>query len=182
MSRIGKQLIILPSGVDATVGEQKITIKGPKGVLTIAVHPHVTVIKDGQSLSLKVLDETDKSDRALWGLVGALIRNMLIGVTAGYEKKLELVGVGYRAAMQGNDIKLEVGYSHPVIFPLPAGISGTAEKTTITISGIDKQLVGEIASQIRRIRKPEPYKGKGIRYEGEYVRRKAGKAAKSVAK
>jgi large subunit ribosomal protein L6 len=105
---------------------------------------------------------------------------MIVGVTKGYEKKLELVGVGYRAAMQGKDIKIEVGYSHPVIFVLPPGISATAEKTSITITGIDKQLVGEMSAQIRRIRPPEPYKGKGIKYEGEQIRRKAGKAAKSA--
>jgi large subunit ribosomal protein L6 len=131
-------------------------------------------------LTVTIADENEKKDRSLWGLSATLVNNMIVGVTKGYEKKLELVGVGYRAAMQGKDIKIEVGYSHPVIFVLPPGISATAEKTSITITGIDKQLVGEMSAQIRRIRPPEPYKGKGIKYEGEQIRRKAGKAAKSA--
>lgn len=180
MSRIGKLPIEIPTGVELTVGDQKITVKGPKGTLTTAIHPHVTVKKNGMVVTITVADPQEKDDRALWGLVGALIRNMVEGVTKGYEKKLEMVGVGYRAAMQGNAIKMDVGFSHPVVFPLPAGISATVDKTNITVTGIDKQLVGEVAAQIRRIRKPEPYKGKGIRYEGEYVRRKAGKTAKST--
>ncbi|MCX6780929.1 MAG: 50S ribosomal protein L6 [Candidatus Magasanikbacteria bacterium] len=143
-------------------------------------HPHVTIAKDGAILTVAVADENEKGDRSLWGLSATLLNNMMIGVTKGYEKKLELVGVGYRAAMQGKDIKIEVGYSHPVIFQIPAGITATAEKTAISISGFDKQLVGELAAQIRRIRPPEPYKGKGIKYEGEQIRRKAGKAAKSA--
>ncbi len=180
MSRIGKQPITIPAGVDVTVKDQEVTVKGPKGTLKMTLHPHTTAVKEGDILSVKIADEGLKSDRALWGLAGALLRNMIVGVTKGYEKKLELVGVGYRVAMQGKDLKIEVGYSHPVVFEIPAGITATAEKTNITLTGIDKQLVGEMAAQIRRIRKPEPYKGKGIKYAGEYIRRKAGKAAKSA--
>ena len=180
MSRIGKQLIQIPAGVDATISGQLVTVKGPKGTLKTELHPHTTAVKEGEGLSIKIADENLKSDRALWGLAAALVRNMIIGVTKGYEKKLELVGVGYRVATQGTSLKLEVGYSHPVVFPLPTGISAVADKTFITLNGIDKQLLGETAAQIRRIRKPEPYKGKGIKYEGEQIRRKAGKAAKSA--
>lgn len=180
MSRIGKQLIQIPAGVEVTINGLVVGVKGPKGSLKTELHPHTTPVKEADGVSIKVADETLKSDRALWGLAAALVRNMIVGVTKGYEKKLELVGVGYRVASQGSSLKLEVGYSHPVIFPLPTGISAVADKTFITLTGIDKQLLGETAAQIRRIRKPEPYKGKGIKYEGEYIRRKAGKAAKSA--
>ncbi len=180
MSRIGKKPIQIPAGVDVTVNGHTVSVKGPKGALSETLHDHVTVTKDGAVLNVTIADESEKKDRSLWGLSATLINNMIIGVIKGYEKKLELVGVGYRAAMLGKDIKIEVGYSHPVIFKLPAGITATAEKTMITISGIDKQMVGEMAAQIRRIRPPEPYKGKGIKYEGEQIRRKAGKTAKSA--
>lgn len=180
MSRIGKKPIQIPAGVEVAVSGHTVSVKGPKGSLSTTLHDHVTVTKDGDVLNVTIADETQKKDLSLWGLSATLVNNMIVGVTKGYEKKLELVGVGYRAAMQGKDIKIEVGYSHPVIFVLPPGISATAEKTAISISGIDKQLVGEMAAQIRRIRPPEPYKGKGIKYEGEQIRRKAGKAAKSA--
>ncbi len=180
MSRIGKKPIEIPAGVDVSINGQTVSVKGPKGKLATTLHPHITIVKDGSIMNVSIADEKEKSDRALWGLSTTLVNNMIIGVTKGYEKKLELVGVGYRAAMQGADLKVEVGYSHPVIFKMPAGITVTAEKTMITISGFDKQLVGEMAAQIRRIRPPEPYKGKGIKYEGEQIRRKAGKAAKSA--
>lgn len=180
MSRIGKKAIQIPEGVDVNINGQQVKVKGPKGNLALVLHPHVTVIKDGASLAVSIADETEKKDRSLWGLSATLVNNMIVGVTKGYSKKLELVGVGYRVSMQGPDLKIEVGFSHPVIFPLPAGINALAEKTAITISGIDKQMVGEVAAQIRRLRPPEPYKGKGIKYEGEQIRRKAGKAAKSA--
>lgn len=180
MSRIGKKPIEIPSGIDVTVNGQTVTVKGPKGTLSTTLHPHVSVVKDGSTMTVSVMDENEKGDRSLWGLSATLVNNLIIGVTKGYEKKLELVGVGYRVAMQGKDLKIEVGYSHPVIFQIPAGITATAEKTVITLSGSDKQLVGEMAAQIRRLRPPEPYKGKGIKYEGEQIRRKAGKAAKSA--
>jgi large subunit ribosomal protein L6 len=180
MSRIGKKPIQIPAGVEVTIKDHTVSVKGPKGALSTTLHDHVTVTKDGEILNVTIADENEKKDRSLWGLSATLVNNMIVGVTKGYEKKLELVGVGYRAAMQGKDIKIEVGYSHPVIFVLPPGITATAEKTAISISGIDKQMVGEMAAQIRRIRPPEPYKGKGIKYEGEQIRRKAGKAAKSA--
>ena len=180
MSRIGKKPIQIPAGVEVTVKDHTVSVKGPKGSLSTTLHDHVTATKEGDVLTVTIADENEKKDRSLWGLSATLVNNMIVGVTKGYEKKLELVGVGYRAAMQGKDIKIEVGYSHPVIFVLPPGITATAEKTAISISGIDKQMVGEMAAQIRRIRPPEPYKGKGIKYEGEQIRRKAGKAAKSA--
>ena len=180
MSRIGKKPIEIPAGVEATINGKTVAVKGPKGALSVTLHPHVTAIKDGQTIAVTVANETEKTDRSLWGLSATLINNMILGVTKGFEKKLELVGVGYRVAMQGKDLKIEVGYSHPIVFNLPAGITATADKTAITISGVDKQLVGEMAAQIRRLRPPETYKGKGIKYEGEQIRRKAGKAAKSA--
>ncbi len=180
MSRIGKKTIQIPSDVDVKINGQHVAVKGPKGALSLDLHPHVTATKTDAGIMVTVADETVKKDRSLWGLSATLINNMIIGVTKGYAKKLELVGVGYRVSMQGPDLKIEVGYSHPVIFPLPAGIAALADKTFITISGIDKQAVGEVSAQIRRLRPPEPYKGKGIKYEGEQIRRKAGKAAKSA--
>lgn len=180
MSRIGKKPIQIPAGVDVKIDDNLISVKGPKGLLSIKIHPRVLVAKDGLIMTISVIDETLKKDRALWGLSATLINNMIFGVTKGYEKKLELVGIGYRVAAQGNSLKIEVGYSHPVLFPLPIGISAVVEKNTITIFGIDKQQVGEVAATIRRIRKPEPYKGKGIKYVDEVIRRKAGKAAKSA--
>ncbi len=180
MSRIGKKPIQIPAGVDVSINDKQVSVKGPKGTLSLTLHPHVTAIKDGSVVNISIANESEKKDRSLWGLSATLVNNMILGVTKGYEKKLELVGVGYRVAMQGKDLKIEVGYSHPVIFSIPTGITATAEKTAITISGTDKQMVGEIAAQIRRLRPPEPYKGKGIKYEGEQIRRKAGKAAKSA--
>ena len=134
----------------------------------------------GDVLAVTVKDENDKKDRALWGLFSRLVANLVTGVTKGYEKSLEFVGVGYKIAMNGKTVKMDVGFSHEVDFPLPAGIEGKVEKNTLTLSGIDKQLVGEVAARIRRIRKPEPYKGKGIKYVDEVIRRKAGKAAKAT--
>lgn len=182
MSRIGKKLITLPSDVEMTISGAHISVKGPKGALQLDLHPHVAIIKDGQNVTLTVKNETDVSDRALWGLFGALITNMLVGVTKGFEKKLEINGVGYKVALQGNALKFDLGFSHPIVFSIPSGISATVEKNLITVSGIDKQLVGETAARIRRLRPPEPYKGKGIKYLEETIRRKAGKAAKTAAK
>lgn len=178
MSRIGKKPIEIPAGVELTINGNVVTVKGPKATLSTTLHPHVTATKEGSAVTVSVADENVKSDRSLWGLSATLINNMVIGVTKGYEKKLELVGVGYRVAMQGKDLKIEVGYSHPIVFQLPAGVTASAEKTTITLSGADKQLVGEMAAQIRRLRPPEPYKGKGIKYEGERIIRKSGKSGK----
>lgn len=179
MSRIGKQLITIPAGVEAKVEGNILMVKGPKGQLQQVIHPNVFVeIKDG-IITTKVADETIKSHRALWGLYGSLIKNMVTGVTEGFVKKLEINGVGMKAAVSGKKVVLNVGFSHPVEYEIPAGMDVKIEGNVITISGIDNQAVGEVAAQIRRIKKPEPYKGKGIKYVGEYIRRKAGKTAGS---
>jgi large subunit ribosomal protein L6 len=185
MSRIGKKPIKIPSGVEVTLSGAEVRVKGPKGELKLIVHPHVTVErrKDetlGDILTVAVKDEGDKKDRALWGLTNRLIENQVIGVTKGYEKSLEFIGVGFKVAVSGKTVKMDVGFSHEVEFPLPAGVEAKVDKNTLTLSGIDKQLVGETAARIRRIRKPEPYKGKGIKYVEEVIRRKAGKAAKAT--
>lgn len=180
MSRIGKKPILLPQGVDATVEASLVGVKGPKGALTIPLHPLVSVVQtsDPRSLEVKVQDETSKDQKALWGLTRQIISNAVAGVQKPFEKSLEFVGVGFKVAAAGADkLNIEVGFSHPVLFQLPKGIEAKVEKQIVTISGIDKQLVGEIAAQIRRIKPPEPYKGKGIKYTTEVIRRKAGKAA-----
>lgn len=177
MSRIGKQPITIPEGVTATISEGSITIKGPKGELTQDIHPHVMVEQKDSELIVTVKDTQDKQDKALWGLFGSIILNMVTGVTQGFEKKLEVNGVGYKVNVQGDKLVLNVGFSHPVEFTIPKGIEANVEKNIITISGADKQLVGQVAAQIRKVRKPEPYKGKGIKYVDEIIRRKAGKAA-----
>jgi large subunit ribosomal protein L6 len=185
MSRIGKKPIQIPSGVDVQVSDMEVRVKGPKGELKLPLHRHVRVAREkqegqGDVLTVSVTDENDKKDRALWGLFNRLIANLVVGVTKGYEKSLEFVGVGYKVNMAGKTVKMDVGFSHEVDFPLPAGIEGKVDKNTLTLTGIDKQLVGETAARIRRIRKPEPYKGKGIKYVDEVIRRKAGKAAKAT--
>ncbi|MEA3272126.1 MAG: 50S ribosomal protein L6 [Patescibacteria group bacterium] len=181
MSRIGKQFIDIPENVEVKITDKFVIVKGPKGELKQELISGVVVTIDDKIASVTVQNPKDKKHRALWGLYQRLIANMVKGVTEGYEKKLELVGVGYKVALIGNDLKIEVGFSHPVEFKIPDGIEIKVEKNIITISGIDKQLVGEITARIRKIKKPEPYKGKGIRYVGEVVRRKAGKAAKTGA-
>lgn len=176
MSRIGKKPISLPVGVEVSVEGNTVTVKGPKGVLTQETPANMTIdIADG---ILQVSRPSDsKNDRALHGLTRALIANMIEGVVNGYEKKLELVGVGYRAQMQGDKLVINIGFSHPVEIDPPAGIQfEVPAPTKITVKGIDKQLVGNTTAHIRAVRKPEPYKGKGIKYENEYIRRKAGKA------
>jgi large subunit ribosomal protein L6 len=180
MSRIGKQPIEIPSGVTVDVADAVVTVKGPNGTLLQKVVPEMKIsIADGVVTVERPSEE--REHRALHGLTRSLIANMVEGVTKGFEKRLEIQGVGYRAALKGKDIELQLGFSHPVDFPAPDGIEfEVPAPTRITIRGIDKQLVGETAARIRRIRKPEPYKGKGIRYEGEYVRKKAGKAAKTA--
>jgi large subunit ribosomal protein L6 len=181
MSRIGKQPIEIPSGVDVTVGDDAlVTVKGPRGTLTQRLHPEMRIVREEGSL--RVERPSDESvHRSLHGLTRSLIANMVEGVTKGYEKRLAIVGVGYRAAMKGDGLEIQVGYSHPVIVPALDGVEfETPTPTQIVVRGNDKQQVGEVAANIRKIRKPEPYKGKGIRYEGEYVRKKAGKAAKGA--
>jgi large subunit ribosomal protein L6 len=180
MSRVGKKPLAIPSGVDVNLDGDVLKVKGPKGELTLKIHPRVSVNIENSELTVQVKDEESVKDKALWGLFRRLIGNLVTGVTEGFEKKLEVNGVGYKVAMQGKDLKLDVGFSHEVIYPVPEGINIAVEKNLITVSGIDKQQVGEVAAGIRRIRKPEPYKGKGIKYVDEVIRRKAGKAAKSA--
>jgi len=176
MSRVGKAPITLPSGVSVDIDGQKVKVKGPKGELLREFHERVSITQEDGVLTVSRSDD-DRQSRALHGLSRALLANMVIGVSEGYKKELSIVGVGYRAALNGNSIDLQLGFSHPVSVDAPAGITfEVPEQTKIIISGIDKESVGQIASEIRAIRPPEPYKGKGIRYVDEYVRRKAGKA------
>ncbi|MFD1825134.1 MULTISPECIES: 50S ribosomal protein L6 [Mumia] len=180
MSRIGKQPVTVPSGVDIAIDGQVVTVKGPKGSLSHTVAAPITANK-GEDGAISVERPNDeRQNRSLHGLTRTLINNMVIGVTQGYEKKLELVGVGYRVLAKGPAaIELSLGFSHPVPFEAPEGVTFTVESPTkLTVAGIDKQQVGEVAANIRKLRKPEPYKGKGVRYAGEQVRRKAGKAGK----
>lgn len=178
MSRIGKKIIIIPEGTVVNIDNHNISVKGPKGELSLDAHSKVNVkISEGQIKVERVVN--DKLARSVHGLTRTLIMNMIEGVNKGYEKKLELKGVGYRASVQGNKLTLLVGYSHPVIVEAPEGISFQVQKNIIIISGINKELVGETAAKIRKIRKPEPYKGKGIKYIDEVIRRKAGKTAKA---
>jgi large subunit ribosomal protein L6 len=182
MSRIGKQPIEVPSGVDVTVDGSNVTVKGPRGTLEQRFHDEVRILKDDGVIRVERTAD-DGFHRGLHGLTRTLVANMVEGVTKGYEKRLEIVGVGYRAALKGKDLDMALGFSHPVTVPAPEGIEfEVPAPNRITIRGNDKQAVGEIAANIRKIRKPEPYKGKGIRYEGEYVRKKAGKAAKGATK
>jgi large subunit ribosomal protein L6 len=176
MSRIGKAPIDLPSGVEVSYDGGTVVVKGPKGSLGQAIDPRIGVSVEEGVLSVS-RENDDRDVRALHGLSRALIANMVIGVSAGYSKELQAVGVGYRGALKGNTLELQVGYSHPVAIEAPEGITfEVPEPTKFIVSGIDKQLVGQIAANIRAVRPPEPYKGKGIRYADEYVRRKAGKA------
>ena len=175
MSRIGKKSIAIPSGVNVTLDGQTVTVKGPKGQLAWTVSEEIEIKQDGAELQLTPRNDSQRA-RGMWGLSRTLVANMVEGVTKGYEEVLELVGVGYRAAMKGQALSMQLGFSHDVDIPAPAGITFAVPKQTeVRIAGIDKQLVGEIAARIRRIRPPEPYKGKGVRYAGENVRRKEGK-------
>ncbi len=177
MSRIGKQPITIPAGVTVTIDGLLLHAKGPKGELSQKIHPQVLVTQQDGVLTVTIKDEDDKSQRALWGLFGSLVNNIILGVTEGFSKQLDITGVGFKAAVAGGNLVLNVGFSHQVNFPVPKGIEIKVEGNVITVTGIDKQLVGETAAQIRKIKKVEPYKGKGIKYVGEVVRRKAGKAA-----
>ncbi|MBI3114951.1 MAG: 50S ribosomal protein L6 [Candidatus Kerfeldbacteria bacterium] len=180
MSRIGRLPIPIPDGVTLTVSGQTVSAKGPKGELSLPLHEHVTVEVKAGAAAVTVAQPDVKDDRALWGLFRVLIQNMVTGVTKGFEKRLEVQGVGYRAEAGGKTLKLFLGFSHPVAFPLPEGVEAKVEKNVIVVTGIDKQLVGAVAADIRSLRKPEPYKGKGIRYVDEVVRRKAGKVVKAA--
>lgn len=175
MSRIGKKPVALPKGVTATVEGQTVKVKGPKGELKVTLAPEVEVSLGANGVSVQPRQNMERAP-AMWGLSRSLVNNLVVGVTTGFSSKLEIQGVGYRAAVQGKNLNLQLGFSHDVAYPIPSGIAITAEKPTmLTITGIDKQLVGQVAAEIRSYRRPEPYKGKGVRYEGEYVRRKEGK-------
>jgi large subunit ribosomal protein L6 len=177
MSRIGKQPIELPSGVNVAISPGRVQVNGPLGELSQNVPARMQISQDDGNLVVKRPTERG-DDRALHGLTRSLIANMVEGVTKGFEKRLELQGVGYRATLRGSDLELNVGFSHPVVVKPPQGISfEVPDATSVLVKGIDKQQVGEIAAEVRKVRPPEPYKGKGIRYEGEYVRRKVGKRA-----
>ncbi|MFT4009706.1 MAG: 50S ribosomal protein L6 [Nocardioidaceae bacterium] len=180
MSRIGKLPIPVPSGVDVNIDESLVTVKGPKGTLSHAVAAPITIGRDDDGAVLVARPDDERLSRSLHGLTRTLIANMVTGVTQGYEKKLEIVGVGYRVLSKSpTQLEFQLGYSHSITFDAPEGITFTVEgPTKLGVVGIDKQLVGEVAANIRKLRKPEPYKGKGIRYAGEQVRRKVGKAGK----
>lgn len=177
MSRIGKQPIAIPSGVTITVDEKSIVVKGPKGELSQFTMPGINVGLDGENVNVTRIDD-EREHRSKHGLMRTLVSNMIEGVTKGFEKKLEVTGVGFKVAMAGNGLKLNLGFSHDINYVLPEGIQAKVEQNSITISGISKQLVGQVAAEIRAFKKPEPYKGKGITYAGERVLRKSGKSGK----
>lgn len=175
MSRTGKKPVTIPAGVTATIEGGQITVKGPKGTLSMATADEVTYTLEEGKLSVQPANETKRA-RSFWGMQRTLVQNLVDGVTKGYEKTLEITGVGYRANAQGKKLKLQLGYSHDVDLDVPEGLTvATPDQTTVNISGIDKQKVGQFAAEIRRWRKPEPYKGKGIKYRGEFIFRKEGK-------
>jgi len=175
MSRVGKKPVVIPSGVNASVEGQLVKVKGPKGAVQLMLHDDVSAkIEDG-SVKVDPKSETKRA-RAMWGTYRALVANLVEGVTKGYERKLEINGVGYRAAMQGKNLQIQLGYSHDIVFPVPEGITITLPKATeVVITGIDRQKVGQVAAEIRAFRTPEPYKGKGVKYSDEFIFRKEGK-------
>jgi large subunit ribosomal protein L6 len=179
MSRIGKLPIAVPSGVDVSIDGRTVTVKGPKGTLSHTVIEPITVERDDDGVIQLKRPDDERRNKAMHGLSRTLVNNLVVGVTAGYEKKLEIHGVGYRVALKGSTLEFALGFSHPVAIPAPEGITFTVETPTrFSVSGIDKQLVGETAANIRKLRKPDPYKGKGVRYAGEVIRRKVGKTGK----
>ena len=176
MSRIGKIPVEIPGGVTVKLDKNEVSVKGPKGELSLVIPPRVTVEVEASQVLVKRHGD-DKQAKAYHGLVQRLVRNMVIGVTEGFKKELEIQGVGYRAAMEGNKLTMQLGFSHPVVFEAPKGVTiETPKPTSIVVSGFDKQVVGQVAAVIRGFRPPEPYKGKGVRYANEVVRRKAGKS------
>lgn len=177
MSRIGKQVISIPTGVTVNLKDGSVEVKGPKGTLVRQLNEKVKVTMVDGTLTVDVENKEEKSERSLWGTFGAHLQNMIEGVTTGFKKELEINGVGYKVAMKGKDLQLEVGFSHPVIFKMPESVIAKVDKNVITLESYDKEMLGSTASEIRAIRKPEPYKGKGIKYIDEIVRRKAGKTA-----
>ncbi|MEI8275149.1 MAG: 50S ribosomal protein L6 [Hyphomicrobiales bacterium] len=175
MSRIGKKPVSVPSGVTATVEGQTVKVKGPKGAVQLVVHDDVVVALDKGMVKIDPRNDSKRA-RSMWGTYRTLVSNLVTGVTKGFEEKLEITGVGYRAAVQGKSLNLQLGFSHDVTFPIPEGITiATPKPTEINISGINKQTVGQVAAEIRGYRPPEPYKGKGVKYAGEYIFRKEGK-------
>lgn len=180
MSKIGKKSIVIPDGVTVTTGDGVVNVKGAKGEQSVALHPKVSVKMADKALSVSVKNPEDKRQKALWGTFRSLLQNAVQGVSVGFDKKLEIVGVEYKVALSGTKLTLKLGYSHPIELAVPTGLEVKVEKNSISIAGIDKQMVGEFAALIRGKRPPEPYKGKGIRYTDEVVRRKAGKVVKAV--
>lgn len=176
MSRIGKRAIEIPAGTEVSVSSTEITVKGKGGTLKRPTHPSVTVTVNGKEVSVTPADKS-RLGRALWGTYAALVRNMVAGVNTPFVKKLQIEGIGYKAELQGKSLKMALGFSHPVIVAIPEGITAVVEKNIITITGADKEAVGQFAASVRALKKPEPYKGKGIRYEGERIREKQGKKA-----
>lgn len=177
MSRVGKQPITVPAGVEVSIQEDQVTVKGPKGEMTSPLFDGISVNQDGNTLTVECANLEDKKTKSFFGLVRALIASNVEGVSKGFEKVLELRGVGYRAQAQGNSLNLSLGFSHPVIYDLPEGVEAKVDQSKIIISGFDKQRVGQVAAEIRAFRPPEPYKGKGVRYVDEYVAMKEGKKA-----
>ncbi len=177
MSRVGKKPIEISDKIKITYSDRILTVQGDKGTLTRTIHPDVNLNIEDNSLTVTI-ENMDKKTRSLWGMTRALVANMVTGVSQGFDRALEINGIGYRAELKGKNILFNLGYSHPIDFPLPEGISATIEKNIIKLSGIDKDLLGYTASTIRSLRPPEPYKGKGVKYVEEYIQRKAGKTAK----
>jgi large subunit ribosomal protein L6 len=175
MSRIGKKPVAIPSGVTANVEGQTVKVKGPKGALQLVLHSDVGAKVEAGTVKIEPRDETKRA-RSMWGTYRALVANLMTGVTKGFEQRLEITGVGYRAAVQGKNLQIALGYSHDIVYPIPDGITiATPKPTEVVVSGIDRQKVGQVAAEIRDYRPPEPYKGKGVKYAGEYIFRKEGK-------
>ena len=179
MSRIGKQPVLVPSGVDVTIDGQSVSVKGPKGTLALEVAEPISVSRNDDGAIVVARPDDERRSRSLHGLSRTLVANLITGVTEGYTTKMEIFGVGYRVALKGNSLEFALGYSHPVVITAPDGITFAVETPTkFSITGIDKQQVGQISANIRRLRRPDPYKGKGVRYQGEQIRRKVGKTGK----
>ena len=179
MSRIGKQPVAIPTGVDVTIDGQRVSVKGPKGTLELAVAEPISVSRNDEGAVVVARPDDERRNRSLHGLSRTLVANLVTGVTEGYTTKMEIFGVGYRVVAKGSDLEFALGYSHPVLINAPDGVTFAVETPTkFSISGIDKQKVGQISANIRRLRRPDPYKGKGVRYEGEQIRRKVGKTGK----
>jgi large subunit ribosomal protein L6 len=175
MSRIGKKAVAIPSGVTANIEGQTVKVKGPKGALQVVLHDDVAATLDKDAIKVDPRFESKRA-RAMWGTYRALVANLVTGVTKGFEQKLEITGVGYRAAVQGKNLQLQLGYSHDIVYPIPEGITVTTPRPVeVIVSGIERQRVGQVAAEIRSFRPPEPYKGKGVKYAGEYIFRKEGK-------